>query len=169
MEISIKLAILVLATLLTGLSAGLCFTWSNAVTTGLARLDDLSYLAAFQQMNRTILNPTFFLVFFGPVLALAGSIVLYKSASPQIVWMLVSALAIYFLGVALVTVFGNVPINEVLNQTDLNQITEIDAKSLRLKFETKWVRLHLIRTYASGISFLLLILVCLWRDMPVSP
>ena len=169
MEISVKLAILVLATLLTGLSAGLCFTWSNAVTTGLSRLDDLSYLSAFQQMNRTILNPTFFLVFFGPVLGLVGSIVLYKSASPQIVWMLVIALTMYFLGVVLVTVFGNVPINEVLNQTDLNQITDIDAKSLRLRFETEWVRLHLIRTYASGISFLLLILVCLWRDIPVNP
>ena len=168
MEISVKLAILVLATLLTGLSAGLCFTWSNAVTTGLSRLDDISYLAGFQQMNRTILNPTFFLVFFGPVLALIGSIIFYKSASPQIVWMLVIAFAIYFLGVALVTVFGNVPINEVLNQTDLHQITETDVKALRLKFETKWARLHLVRTYASGISFLLLILVCVWRDIPVN-
>ena len=168
MEISIKISTLVLATLLTGLSAGLCFTWTNAVTTGLSRLDDLSYLAAFQQMNRTILNPTFFLVFFGPVLAIGVSIFLFKGASSQILWMLVAAFAIYFLGVALVTVFGNVPINEVLNQTDLKQITEIDVKSLRSRFETKWVRLHLIRTYASSISFLLLILVCAWKDMPIN-
>lgn len=167
MEISFKLTTLVLATLLTGLSAGLCFTWTNAVTTGLARLDDVGYLSAFQQMNRTILNPTFFLVFFGPVLAIAGSALLHKSSSTPILWMLIAAAAIYFLGVALVTVFGNVPINEILDQSDLNQIAEIDAKSLRSRFENDWVRLHLIRTYSSGISFLLLILICLWRNMPV--
>ena len=66
MEFSLKLTTLVLTILVTGLSAGLCFTWSNAVTTGIGRLDNFSYLSAFQQMNRTILNPVFFIVFFGP-------------------------------------------------------------------------------------------------------
>ena len=167
MEISLKLTVLILATLLTGLSAGLCFTWSNAVTTGLSRLDDISYLASFQQMNRTILNPTFFLVFFGPVLAITGSAFLYKSHAAPVFWMLIATALIYFVGVALVTVFGNVPINEVLNNTDLSAINNIDAQTLRKRFEEDWVRLHRIRTYASGISFLLLILVCTWKDMPV--
>ena len=33
--------------LLTGLSAGLCFTWSNAITPGIGRLDDVGYLSEF--------------------------------------------------------------------------------------------------------------------------
>ena len=168
MEISIKLIILIVATLLTGLSAGLCFTWTNAVTTGLARLDDIGYLAAFQQMNRTILNPTFFLVFFGPVLAIAGSAILYKNSAAPVLWMMIAAAVLYFVGVALVTVFGNVPINEVLNNTDLEQISSTDAQTLRMKFENRWVKLHRIRTITSSISFLLLILVCNWKDMPVN-
>ena len=68
MEITIQNIVFIVLILLTGLSAGLCFTWTNTVTTGLAQLDDFGYLSAFQQMNRTILNPTFFVVFFGPVL-----------------------------------------------------------------------------------------------------
>ena len=168
MEISIKLTVLILATLLTGLSAGLCFTWSNAVTTGLSRLDDISYLAAFQQMNRTILNPTFFVVFLGPVLVITVSAFLQKNSATPVVWMMIAAAILYFAGVALVTVFGNVPINEVLNNTDLDAINSIDAQTLRMRFEHDWVKLHRIRTYASGISFLLLILVCTWKDMPIN-
>ena len=167
MEISIKLTVLVIATLLTGLSAGLCFTWSNAITPGLSRLDDITYLAAFQQMNRTILNPAFFLVFFGPVLAIAGSAILHKNASTPILWMIVAAAILYFAGVALVTIFGNVPINEVLNNTDLAKINIIDAQALRIRFEDEWVKLHRIRTITSSISFLLLILVCCWRNAQI--
>ena len=165
MEISLKLSILILATLLTGLSAGLCFTWTNAVTTGLARLGDENYLRAFQEMNRSILNPSFFLVFFGPVISIAASALFYKNSATPVLWMLIAAALIYFLGVALVTIFGNVPINEALNTTDLNQISALDAHDLRMRFEKNWVKLHRIRTYTSSISFLLLILVCAWRDM----
>lgn len=168
MEISIKLVILIVATLLTGLSAGLCFTWSNAVTTGLSRLDDISYLAAFQQMNRTILNPTFFVVFLGPVFAIAGSVFLHRNSVTPVLWMMIAAAILYFVGVGLVTVLGNIPINEVLNKTDLNAIDSVDAKALRMRFEHDWVRLHRIRTYTSSISFLLLILICTWKDMPVN-
>ena len=33
--------VVVLATLLTGLTAGLCFTWNNAVTPGVGQLVDM--------------------------------------------------------------------------------------------------------------------------------
>jgi hypothetical protein len=41
MELNFKIIVLIVSILLTGLTAGLCFTWSNAVTPGLGRLDDL--------------------------------------------------------------------------------------------------------------------------------
>ena len=168
MEISLKLSTLIIATLLTGLSAGLCFTWTNAVTAGLARLTDDNYLRAFQEMNRSILNPSFFIVFFGPVITIAATALFYKNSATPVLWMLIAAALLYFFGVALVTIFGNVPINEVLNNTDLNQISTVDAQALRSRFENDWLRLHRIRTYTSGLSFLLLILVCTWKDMPVN-
>jgi len=158
MELSIKLSTLVLTILFTGLSAGLCFTWSNAVTTGIGRLDDLGYLSAFQQMNRTILNPMFFIVFFGSLLLNLVNIYLFKSTSSTIIWLLILATVIYFLGVVLITIFGNVPLNEMLDKADLNSASVEELRNLRESFEVKWNRLHLIRTLASAISFLLLLI-----------
>ena len=158
MELSIKLSTLVLTILFTGLSAGLCFTWSNAVTTGIGRFDDLGYLSAFQQMNRTILNPMFFIVFFGPFLLNLVNIYLFKNTSSTIIWLLILATVIYFLGVVLITIFGNVPLNEILDKTDLSSASVEELRKLRETFEVKWNRFHLIRTLTSAISFLLLLI-----------
>ena len=144
--------------LLTGLSAGLCFTWTNAVTPGIGRLDDLGYLQSFQQMNRTILNPVFFVVFFGPFFLNLISIYLFKSNSSHLLWLLILAGVLYFFGVLVVTVFGNVPLNEMLDKTDLGIASIDEIRQLREKFEVKWNRLHSIRTFTSIISFLLLII-----------
>ena len=158
MELSLKFTSLVLTVLFTGLSAGLCFTWSNTVTPGLGRLDDLVYLQSFQQMNRTILNPMFFVVFFGPFFLNLVNIYLFKSNSSNLFWLLILAGVFYFFGVLLVTVFGNVPLNEMLDKTDLSIASNDELRQLREKFEVKWNRLHSIRTITSIISFLLLII-----------
>lgn len=144
--------------LLTGLSAGLCFTWSNVITPGIGRLDDLGYLSAFQQMNKSIINPMFIIVFFGPFLLGLINLYLFKNASSSMIWLLIFAMAFYFFGVVLVTIFGNVPLNEILDQTDLGKPNLKDLKLLRNRFETKWNRLHLIRTVSSIASFLILII-----------
>ncbi|MDG4715716.1 hypothetical protein [Winogradskyella marincola] len=51
MNISLEYMAIIALIVLTGLSAGLCFTWSNAITTGLGRLDNIGYecLSANQQ------------------------------------------------------------------------------------------------------------------------
>ncbi|HDZ13514.1 MAG TPA: DUF1772 domain-containing protein, partial [Pricia sp.] len=71
MEFKIKAVVLLLGILFTGLTAGLCFTWSNAITPGIGRLNDLTFLQSFQAMNRAILNPRFLFVFFSPVVLLS--------------------------------------------------------------------------------------------------
>ena len=157
MELSANNSTLFLAILLSGLAAGLCFTWTNAVTPGIGKLNDLGYLSAFQQMNRSILNPLFFLVFFGPLFAGIAAVYTNKGVTP-IFWLILAAATLYFLGVALVTIFGNVPLNEMLDNTDLTNITLEDTRSLRSKFESRWNRLHLIRTLSSVLSFGLLLL-----------
>ena len=79
MELSLKFISLVLAILFTGISAGLCFTWSNAVSPGIGKLNNLGFLQSFQQMNRTIINPAFIVVFFGPFLINLLNLYLFKS------------------------------------------------------------------------------------------
>ncbi|MEQ8217871.1 MAG: DUF1772 domain-containing protein [Arenibacter sp.] len=158
MDITLETILISVLILLTGLSAGLCFTWTNAITPGIGRLDDQGYLLSFQQMNRTIINPLFFLVFFGP--SILGLICLYwfKGSPGTLMWLLVLAAAVYFFGVVLVTIFGNVPLNEMLDKVDLNMASPEKLRQLRESFEIKWNRLHLIRTISSNISFFLLLL-----------
>jgi uncharacterized membrane protein len=154
----------VLLILLTGLSAGLCFTWSNAITPGIEKLNDFGYLSAFQQMNRSIINPLFIIVFFGPFFLGLVSIYLFKNESSSIIWLLMMSVAFYFFGALLVTMFGNVPLNNLLEKTDLSKASFDDLKFLRSQFENKWNRLHLIRTISSVISFLLVMLTLLIKN-----
>ncbi|KAB8155154.1 DUF1772 domain-containing protein [Kordia sp. TARA_039_SRF] len=153
MDISIKLIVVVIAIVLTGLSAGLCFTWTNAVTPGIGRLDNVGYLQAFQAMNRAIINPTFLVVFFGAFIAQLVSVFLWKNASSTILLLLIAATLLYFFGLVIVTIFGNVPLNELLDKTNLATASAEELQQLRTKFEVRWNRFHFIRTLTSTLSF----------------
>lgn len=158
----IQIISLFLATLSTGLMAGIFFTWTNAVTPGIGKLADISYLNALQSMNRIILNPAFYLVFWGAVLLIPLAAALNYITEPNTVfWLLVSASVIYWLGSFFVTFLGNIPLNNLLDKTNLEEISLEDAKNLRKSIETKWNNFNLIRTITSTISFLLLIISCL--------
>ena len=146
------------ATLLIGLTAGLCFTWGNAVTPGIGQLDNLTYLQAFQKMNRSIENPLFFAVFFGSFLVGIAAIFANKGVSPEHFRLVSIAVGIYFIGVVLVTITGNVPLNQVLDKTDLVQSSAEQLQALRDRFEQPWNRFHLIRVIASILSFSLLVI-----------
>ena len=153
MDISIKLIVVVIAILLTGLSAGLCFTWANAVTPGIGRLDNVGYLQAFQAMNRAIINPAFLVVFFGAFIAQLVSVILWKNASSTILLLLIAATLLYFFGLVIVTIFGNVPLNELLDKTNLTTASAEELQQLRSQFEVRWNRFHFIRTLTSTLSF----------------
>jgi uncharacterized membrane protein len=65
------------------------------------------------------------------------------------------------MGVFLVTIVGNIPLNELLENTDLEKISLTELGDLREKIENKWNSFNLIRTISSFISFLLLV-ICLF-------
>jgi len=83
----------------------------------------------------------------------------------MIFWMLFAAGMLYVAGVVVITILGNVPLNEILDKTDLQVATPKQLKELRNLFEVKWSRLHLIRTVTSALSFLLLILSLLQNQI----
>ncbi|MEO1029978.1 MAG: DUF1772 domain-containing protein [Bacteroidota bacterium] len=159
MEFSLQHVVFLLLVICTGLSAGLCFTWGNAVTPGIGRLDDFGFLMAFLQMNRVILNPTFFAVFLGPFFLGLVNLFLFKNVPTTIWWMLLVAVSVYVSGVVLVTVFGNVPLNDMIDKHNLETLNQVELKDLRKAFETKWNQFHLIRTITSIGSFITLIII----------
>ena len=158
MDIKIQTIVLMLGILFTGLTAGLCFTWSNAITPGIGRLDDLGFLQSFQAMNRAIINRSFLITFFGPVILLFINAYLHRNAHPTTFWSFMIAAALFFVGIGLITVFKNVPLNELLDKTVLENLSAMELKDLRTKFEQPWNRWHIQRTVASFTSFALLLI-----------
>ncbi len=153
------------AILLTGLMAGIFFTWSNAVKPGIGKLSDIEYLKALQSMNRVILNNTFRIIFLGAIIAVALVPVFYFNLYPKnIFWLFIFTLGIYWTGVFGVTILGNIPLNEILDKTNLESITMEETKALRRSIEVKWNNLNLIRSISSGLSFLLLIVSFLFLN-----
>ena len=154
-----KTLILIVAIVSTGLMAGIFFTWTNAVKPGIGTLDDMTYMKAFQAMNRLILNPLFYIVFILPVLSIAISTYMSFGSTKEYVFeLLLTATLIYCLGVFLVTIAGNIPLNELLEHTDLEKISQIELSDLRGKIETKWNSFNLVRTISSFIAFVLLVI-----------
>jgi uncharacterized membrane protein len=157
MELTLRTIVLMLGILFTGLTAGLCFTWTNAVTPGIGRLNDLTYLQSFQAMNRAIINRSFLIVFFGPVFLLFLNAFLHRASYPITFWSFLVAAVLFFVGVGLVTVFKNVPLNELLEKMVLESLSDLELKTLRAEFEASWNCWHIQRTIASFTSFALLL------------
>ena len=146
---------------MTGLMAGLFYAWSISVKPGIARLSDGEYLAAFQAMNRAILNPAFFLVFFGAALILpVSSYLLYKASAGLSFQLTVAATALYIICVFAVTAAGNVPLNNRLEAFRVEDASTDELRTFRASIEGRWNRLNLIRTICSLAALILLIIAC---------
>lgn len=154
--------ILLCTTLATALMAGLFYAWSCSVTVGLAHLSDADYVAAMQAMNKAILNPAFFIIFFSTPLLLPLST--YLHYGPYLsgrFWLLLAATVLYLAGGLGVTVFGNIPLNESLAAFDLSSASAEVVALRRASFEGRWNNLHTIRTVASTLALLLVSMACL--------
>jgi len=159
----IETIILVLAILSTGLMAGIFFTWTNAVTPGIGKLNDMEYLRALQSMNRVILNTSFRIIFIGAVITVALVPICYYKLFPNyLFWVFIAAFTLYWIGAFGVTFLGNIPLNKMLDNTNIETISIENVKILRLTIETKWNNLNLIRTITSCLSFFLLVISLLF-------
>ena len=150
---------IIITIVLTGLSAGFFYAWAVSVIPGTKRIPDTSYLETMQSINRAILNPAFFLIFFGPIIGLvASSFFQYREGMDIAFWLMVGATLAYVAGTFGVTAFGNVPLNDQLDIVKLEGMGLEQMKSLRQRYEPLWNRLHTIRTLFSVVSFVLVLL-----------
>ncbi|MEH6308056.1 anthrone oxygenase family protein [Olivibacter sp. CPCC 100613] len=159
--------LLTLVTLLTtALMSGLFFTWSNAIMPGLKKLPAFESLLAMQSFNKSILNPWFLTAFLLPVILLPlKAVFVYKQGLQLKLFLLVLAMLLYFLGVFMVTIVINVPINEGLNKIDLQQLSMQELIRQKDIFQTKWVFFNTIRAICATLSFLLLIVTVIDKDV----
>lgn len=158
MELNAKHIFLFLSVILTALSAGLFYAWVVSVIPGTKKITDLAYLETMQTINREILNAGFFIIFFGSLIVLLGSTFLqYRAAVNSVFYYTLFATILYGIGTIGVTMFGNVPLNNLLESLDLSTLTAEDFRNTRVAFEEKWNHLNLIRTVAALISFVLVL------------
>ncbi|MEL6657443.1 MAG: DUF1772 domain-containing protein [Bacteroidota bacterium] len=165
MEITMKSLTLYGAITLTGLSAGLFYAWAVSVIPGTLKVTDSTYLQTMQAINRAILNPAFYLSFFGSLILLGlATAFQFRMGTPF--WLLLAATALYLVGTFGVTAFGNVPLNDQLDVLNLAELSPDRLQAFRQDYEIKWNRLHMIRTICSVASFLLALLTAFTNTNP---
>jgi uncharacterized membrane protein len=150
------LILAIFAALGCGLMGGLLFAFSNFVMTALAHQPPSSGVRTMQTINVYILNPLFFIVFFGTavasfVLAVATILRMPRSGAP----LLLAGSALYLVGTVGVTMMFHVPLNNRLSV--LNPDIAETAKYW-LTYLSEWVRWNHVRTIASVMATALLIL-----------
>ncbi len=158
MELSIKSFVLLGAVILTGLSAGLFYAWSVSVIPGTQNLEDSNYLETMQSINRAILNPRFFAVFFGSIIFLSIASIYEFNLNRTAFWLILAASICYLVGTVGVTGLGNVPLNDQLDVLKLEELSNSKVAEFRQYYEQQWNRWHLVRTICAVISFILTVL-----------
>lgn len=152
--------VLIFAAVTTGLLAGLFYAYSCSVNPGLGALPDAEYLAAMQSINRAIQNGVFLLSFAGAMILLPIT-TLQHLRQPERFGLLLAATVIYAFGSIGVTFLGNIPLNNALDAFNIKAASVAELAQQRAKFEKPWNNLHTIRTLASILSFLLVVIACI--------
>lgn len=135
--------------IITGLGAGFFFAWSVTVIPGTKQVSDSTYLETMQSINKKIINPVFFIIFFGPAFLLA-----YQAINLETINII--AAASYIFGGIGITMAKNVPMNNRVENTDLSKLSPSEQAELRQWYEPTWNMWHYTRTLFSVISFVLL-------------
>lgn len=159
-------SVLIFATLTTLLVTGLLFTFALLVMPGLGRLDDRGFLQGFQEIDGIIQrgHPIFVVVWLGSILGLLVATVMgFGQLNGLAQGLLITATALYLLGVQLPTFRGNVPLNNQLQTLELTTMSEPDLAEARRSFEPAWNRLNLFRTRICLCVAILLIVIAILR------
>jgi uncharacterized membrane protein len=129
-----------------GLMAGLFVAFSTSVMPGLRRLPPAEGAAAMQQMNRTILNPLFFVVFLGTALVcLLLAIGAPFSGRAGTAWIVVGAV-LYLVGSIGLTMVVNVPMN---NRLDTADPASAEGGRVWADYLSRWTAWNHVRALAS--------------------
>ena len=134
----------------TGISAalvgGIFFTFSNFVMGALRRAGPETGMKAMQQINVTVLNPLFFLLFFGTGVLGAGAaaIALLAGAGPSGAYILAGA-GLYIVGCIAVTARFNVPLNKALARVAADSLAGTETW---VDYRDRWTFWNHVRTVA---------------------
>jgi uncharacterized membrane protein len=132
-----------------GLMAGLFFAFSTSVMPGLRRLPPVEGAAAMQQMNRSILNPLFYVVFLGTALVcLLLAVGAPFSGRAGTAWIVIGAL-LYLVGSIGLTMVVNVPMN---NRLDAADPASAEGAAIWTDYLSRWTAWNHVRSLACAAA-----------------
>ena len=134
----------------SGLIGGLFFVFSNTLMKAFDGLPPAGAVASMQNINVTILNPLFFLVFFGTAAICVALLVmnLPRLGQPGAVLACSGAL-VYLVGSIVVTMMLNVPLNNKLAAVSL---TANDLAAQWQAYRGPWTMWNHVRTVACALA-----------------
>jgi uncharacterized membrane protein len=142
------------ATMTMGLVAGVFVLYAHTVMPGLKKTDDRTFVAAFQALDRAIINPWFMAGGFLGALVLTAAAVVANIGQDALPW-IVAALVLYGIAFA-ITIAVNVPLNDALKGAgDPDRIGDLAAVRERFD-EARWAAWNLVRAVTSTTAFGLL-------------
>ncbi|MFK0235493.1 anthrone oxygenase family protein [Streptomyces vinaceus] len=151
-------ALLMFATVLVGLMAGLFFAFDVSVMPGLARGDDRTYVTAMQNINAVIDgNALFGTVFVGALLAAAASAAVELRGGRRGVAVWAGAAAVLYLVVLVVTFTVNIPLNNELAAAAAGDAARTAGFPIVDRFKGTWVTTNIVRTLCSTAALVALV------------
>jgi uncharacterized membrane protein len=144
---ALTVAAAVTAVLGSALIGGVFFAFSSFVMKALERVPAPQGIAAMQSINVVVLNPSFLGAFMGTAVLSLGMAALAWTdrGGPAAVWFIAGAVC-YLVGTFLVTVFGNVPLN---NRLAAVGAAEAGAAAVWAQYLNRWTMLNTVRTVAA--------------------
>ncbi|WP_312472801.1 MULTISPECIES: anthrone oxygenase family protein [Brucella] len=137
----------------SAITGGIFYAFSSFVMAALARIPANAGISAMQSINITVINGTFFAVFFGTALLCLAIIALglmgFGSLSK---WTMIGA-GIYLIGTIGVTMILNVPLNDQLAVMDANAAASADVWIAYVRDWTLW---NHVRAVAALVAALML-------------
>ena len=143
----------ILALIGSGIVGGVFFAFSSFVMKALGRLPSSEGIAAMQSINVVVINPSFLGAFMGSaLLSVAVVVLVLQNDSSAAAPFFIGGAMSYFLGTFLVTLFGNVPMNDKLAASSA---TDPAAIKYWDHYLDHWSMLNHIRTGAAVAAVLM--------------
>jgi len=129
------------------LVSGIFYAFSSFVMRALGKLEPREGIAAMQSINIVVINPLFFLAFFGTAVLCAVTVIaaLFSGTGVPLAPSVTGG-SLYLVGCIGVTMLANVPLNDRLAELH----PEDDAaEALWRSYVVRWTRWNHVRTAAS--------------------
>jgi uncharacterized membrane protein len=147
----------------SALIGGTFFAFSSFVMKALAHVPSPEGITAMQSINIVVINPSFLVAFVGTALlslCMVG-LALTGSSHPSAMFFLGGAI-FYLVGTFLVTILGNVPLNDQLAALSA---TDPSASEVWKHYLDRWTMWNHVRTVAAMVAVLLFTLGLILSDV----